>query len=52
MLGIFTKTYDKLYVCDFGKHKWNKDVQEGKYRVLLRMIQFDHWMGKWNDSKP
>ena len=52
LLGIYTKTYNKWYACEFGKRKWKKDIEEGKYRVLLRIIQFDHFMGKCKDYKP
>ena len=26
-------------------------MDRGAYRVLLRMIQFDHLMGKWKDCR-
>ena len=45
VLGIFTKTYNKWFLCDSGKQKWQKGMLKGKYRVLLRMIKFDHSMG-------
>jgi hypothetical protein len=45
VLGIFTKTYNKWFLCDIGKQKWQKGMPKGKYRVLLRMIKFDHSMG-------
>ena len=52
VLGIYTKTYNKWYPCEFSKQKWKKGIEEGKYRVLLWMIQFDYLMGKWKNCKP
>eukprot|EP00956_Cyclotella_meneghiniana_P021910 scaffold40607_cov38-Cyclotella_meneghiniana.AAC.2 len=50
VLGIYTKTYNKLFLCEHGKQVWRKGIRQGsKYRVLLRMIQFDECMGKWKD---
>ena len=49
VLGIYTKTYNKWFLCEHGKQVWKKGIRQGKYRVLLRMIQFDHSMGKWKD---
>ena len=35
-----------------GRQSWSPDIQHGKYSVLVRMIQFDHSMGKWKDCMP
>jgi hypothetical protein len=49
VVAIYTKTFNKLFVCEVGRQSWSPDIQHGKYRVLVEMIQFDHSMGKWND---
>jgi hypothetical protein len=48
VLGLFTKTYNKWFLCDSGKQKWQKGMSKGKYRVLMRMIKFDHSMGRYH----
>ena len=48
VLGLFTKTYNKWFLCDIGKQKWQKGMSKGKYCVLLRMIKFDHSMGRYH----
>ena len=48
VLGLFTKTYNKWFLCDIGRQKWQKGMSKGKYRVLLRMIKFDHSMGRYH----
>ena len=46
VLGIYTKTYKELYACEFGKQKGKKYIDEGKYRVLLWVIQLASY-GCW-----
>ena len=31
---------------------WKEGIDNGKYRVLVMMVQFDHLIGKYEDSKP
>ena len=52
VVAINTKTYNKWFVCEVGRQSWSPDIQHGKYRVLVRMIQFDHSMEKWKDCMP
>ena len=52
VLALFTKSYNKWYLCEKGKQSWKKDMEKGKFRVLMRMVEFDHSMGKYYDVKP
>ena len=52
VLAIYTKSYNKWFLCDHGKQPWEKNMEKGKYRVLLRMMVFDHLMGKYKDCDP
>ena len=52
VLALFTKTYNKWYLCEKGRQSWKKDIEKGKFRVLMRMVEFDHSMGKYYDVKP
>jgi hypothetical protein len=52
VLGVFTKSYNKWMLCDIGRQAWNEGMNKGKYRVLLRMIRFDHIRGAWEDNDP
>ena len=52
VLALFTKTYNKWFLCETGKQSWKKDMDKGKFRVLMRMVEFDHSMGKYYDVKP
>ena len=49
---LYTKTYNKWYLCEKGKQRWNAGIKKGKFRALVRMIQFDHSNGKFKDVKP
>ena len=31
VLGIYTKTYNKWFVCEEGKQSWKKGIDKGKY---------------------
>ena len=52
VLGMYTKTYNKWFVSENKKHNWKRGMDEGKVRVFMRMIKFDHLMGKFKDLKP
>ena len=52
VLALFTKTYNKWFLCKTRKQSWKKDMNKGKFRVLMRMVEFDHSMGKYYDVKP
>ena len=52
VLCVFTKTYNKWMPCDVGEQLWKKGTKKGKYRVLLRMIQYDHLMAKYKHVMP
>jgi len=52
VLAIYKKSYNKWFLCEHGKQTWKKGMEKGKYRVLLRMVQFDHLMGKLKDCDP
>ena len=49
VLAIYTKTYNKWFLCEEGKQVWKKGMAKGKFRVLARMIGFDHSMGGYHD---
>jgi len=46
VLALFTKIYNKWYLCEKGRQSWKKDMDKSKFRVLMRMVEFDHSMGK------
>jgi hypothetical protein len=52
VLGVFTKSYNKWMLCDIGRQAWKEAMDKGKYRVLLRMMRFDHIRGAWEDTDP
>ncbi len=52
VLAIYTKSYNKWFLCNDGKQPWKKGIEKGKYHVLMRMIKFDHFIGKYKDSDP
>ena len=52
VLALFTKTYNKWFLCDEGKQSWKDKMGKGKFRVLMRMVEFDHSLGKYYDVKP
>ncbi len=52
VLTIYTKTYNKWLPCEVGKQIWRKGIARGKYPVLLRMVQYDHLMGKYKHASP
>ena len=52
VLAVYTKTYNKWYLCEKGEQRWNPAIKKGTFRVLVRMILFDHSNGKFKDVKP
>ena len=54
VLGIFTKYDGKWYISDSkgNKQHWSQDIASGKYRVIARMITYDHGAGNWQDTDP
>ena len=54
VLGIFTKYDGKWYLSDSkgNKQHWSQDIASGKYRVIARMITYDHGAGNWQDTDP
>ena len=53
MLGIYTKLYDKWYMCELGKQKWSMIFfGGGEYRVYTRMVRFDHRIGRYEHADP
>ena len=51
VLGLYTKTYGKWYPCDVGCQEWRRDMEKGKFRVLARMVKFDHAVGRYRDVR-
>ena len=52
VLGMYTKTYNKWFVSEQTKQAWKKGMETGKVRVFMRMIVYDHSVGKFKDVKP
>ena len=52
VMGMYTKTYNKWYVSETRSESWKKGMAKGKVRVYMRMIMFDHSVGKYKDVKP
>ena len=51
-LGMYTKTSNKWFVSEPRKVAWKVGVTKNKVRVYMRMIKFDHSVGKFKDVKP
>ena len=51
-LGVYTKTYNKLFVSNRTKVAWKVGIAKDKVFVYIRIIQFDHSVGKFKDVKP
>ena len=51
VLGLYTKTYGKWYPCDVGCQEWRRGMEKGKFRVLARMVKFDHAVGRYRDVR-
>ena len=51
VLAVDTKTYSK-WLCDEWEQAWKKSIDKGKYSVLVRIVQFDHLIGKYKYVKP
>ena len=52
VLALYTKTYNKWYLCEKGSQAWSKSTGPKKYRVLLQMITYDHFKQKWRVCDP
>ena len=52
VMGMYTKTYNKWFVSDTTNESWKKGMAKGKVRVYMRMIIFNHPVGKCEDVKP
>jgi len=54
VLGIYTKSYNKWYICELGKQKWYMVYfgGRGEYRVYVRMVRFDHGIGRYEHADP
>jgi len=52
VLALFTKMYNKRFLCETEKEGCKKDMDKGKFCVLMRMVEFDHSMVKYYDVKP
>eukprot|EP00957_Ditylum_brightwellii_P121786 9287442-Ditylum_brightwellii.AAC.1 len=52
VLGIYTKTSNKWFLCQQGKQSWQQNQPEEKYRVYARMIEFDHSIQAYQDIDP
>ena len=52
MLVMYTKTYNKWFVSEQTKQDWKKGMETGKVLVFMRMIVYDHSVGKFKDVKP
>ena len=42
MLGIYTKHYNKWYLCDIGRQAWKKDGKNANYLVYAQMLTYDN----------
>ena len=40
VLGIYTKHYNKWYLCEQGRQPWSKE-KTGNYKVYARMVSYD-----------
>ena len=40
VLGIYTKNYNKWYLCEQGRQPWSKE-KTGNYKVYARMVSYD-----------
>ena len=52
VMGMYTKTFNKWFVSEMTKESWKKGMAKGKVRVYMRMIMFDHSVGKYKNMKP
>ena len=50
--GIFTKTYNKWYLCNKGQQIWKAGMPVGKFRVMIRMVRYDHAAGRFELVSP
>jgi len=52
VLGVFTKTYNKWYLCDKGQQIWRAGMAEGKFRVMVQMVRYDPAAGRYELENP
>ena len=50
--SVSTKAYNRWYMCDKGNQNWKRNVVENTYRFEVRMISYDHTVGKYLYVKP
>ena len=50
--GMFTKTYNKWYLCNKGQQIWKAGMPVGKFRVMTRMVRYDHAAGRFELVSP
>ena len=49
VLGIYTKHYNKWYLCDIGRQPWKKGGKNGNYRILAKMLSYDSAFGNYKE---
>ena len=47
VFALYTKTYNTWYLCKNEEQRCNVTIKKGKFRALVRIIQFDHSNGKF-----
>jgi len=52
VLGVYMKSYNKWHLCEKGKQKWSMDLGEGEYWVYVKMVRFDHGIGRYKHTDP
>ena len=51
VLGIYTKHYNKWYLCEHGRQPWSKE-KAGNYKVYARMVSHDPTFGNYKAVSP
>ena len=51
VLGIYTKHYNKWYLCEHGRQPWSKE-KAGNYKVYARMVSHDPTFGNYQAVSP
>ena len=47
VLGIYTKHYNKWYLCEHGWQPWSKE-KSGNYKVYTKMVSHDPTFGSYS----
>ena len=51
VLGIYTKHYNKWYLCEHGRQPWSKEKARN-YKVYARMVSHDPTFGNYQAVSP